>query len=268
MQSKETILTEYDFSKEFSKRKLQNNWSKYEEMSTEEENEQMTAADFGAMLSAPKSIGTHFTLNSEKHWLESNENDENPAAAGTIFAKRFQLNLATLKNGVGRLPFYVRNRCPKDLFTQDEIVDMDCRVSYMEAKENAVPLDSRNQNILDILRDSGEKQPRANKNSEPQKRERAQKTSGRTENQTLKSEPDILESLFSDLDLDANESKHRTISDKEKQPSTSNDSDNIDRSSQGTRTAGSAVGKSPSSPIKANKQGDIQDWLDDILNEG
>lgn len=122
MQSKETILTDFDYNQTFSKRKLENNWSKYEELPDEEDNEQLLAANFEEMLLGPKTVGNHFTFSSEKHWDNLDANDASFPQTQT--ENLFKLNLNLLKNGLGALPFDIRLGYPPELFNDDEITDI------------------------------------------------------------------------------------------------------------------------------------------------
>lgn len=244
IQSKETLLTGYDFSKEFSKRKLESNWSKYDEIPDEEENEQLKAADFEAILMAPKSIGTHFTLNSEKYWDQSNTENEELLARGTAFEQMFQLNLTTLKNGVGRLPFYLRHGYAKELFTTEEIVQMDQRVSFMdEMGAKTANLNDVNQHLLKIL------QSKSNDKSEGDKRN------------INKNPTDELDVLFDDLNLGRNIFKPQMT---QATPQAA-----ILMPGKGKSDDG-ATSNSKKIAVKSNNNNDenIQDWLDDILNDG
>lgn len=122
VQSKETILTDFDYSQTFSKRKLENNWSKYEELPDEEDNEQLLAANFEDMLLGPKTVGNHFTFSSEKHWDHLDANDASFPQTQTD--NLFKLNLNLLKNGLGTLPFDIRLGYSPELFNDDEIADI------------------------------------------------------------------------------------------------------------------------------------------------
>lgn len=129
VQSKDILLLDYDHSKQFAKRSLVSNWSRYDELRDEDdENGQLSAADFEQLLSASKSVGDHFTFAAEKSWLQND-----PATgAGDEALDLFKLNITNLKNGIGRLPFYLRQGLPKDEFTDEEITNMDYRANYFE----------------------------------------------------------------------------------------------------------------------------------------
>lgn len=226
----------------------------------------MNAADFGAILLAPKSFGTHFTLKSEKHWTQPSENDEDVNAAGTIFPKLFQLNLTTLKNGVGHLPFYIRNGCPKELFTDQEITRMEQKVSYMGEKENTKPLNTYSQNILSLLRSNDQEGVKKSIVSEAtlKKGESTEGSSRLTTDLSAGSirgvNSDLLDEIFDDLNISTNTPK--TIVKTEQNPATSKKTDNVSKSTVEVKHESKSTVKSD------KKQEDIQDWLDDILNEG
>lgn len=119
VRSTETILTEFDHNKMFVKRKLENNWSKYDELPEDESNEQMLAANFEDMLLGPKTIGSHFTFNSEKHWnVETSDTSISQAQTDL-----FTLNLKLLKYGLGALPFNIRQDYPFDFCTDNPFLD-------------------------------------------------------------------------------------------------------------------------------------------------
>lgn len=128
MQSKEVILTEYDHSQSFSKRKLESNWSKYDEIPDEENNEQLLAANFDEMLLGPKVAGGHFTFAAEKHW-DTMDAADSSLTTNSINDKLFKLDLNRLKSGIGSLPFDIRLGYPEDIFNAAEIGDMTHRVA-------------------------------------------------------------------------------------------------------------------------------------------
>lgn len=151
VQSKETLLLDYDYTQQFSKRKIASNWDRYNESSDEEDNAQMSAADFEQILSAPKSIGEHFTFSSERNWIQQDDSSLNDANGAVDL---FKLNIGQLKNGIGKLPFYIRQDFSKDLFTESELADMDFRVNYFDDKivsKSETMNDSINFNILNAL---------------------------------------------------------------------------------------------------------------------
>lgn len=126
VQCKETLQLDYDYNQQFTKRKIESNWRKYDEQPDEEENPQMLAADFEKILLAPKSIGSHFTFASERDWSQPNDETESKNAAA------FQLNLNSLKNGACQLPFYLRHDLSLEMFTKEEIDDMDSRANAVD----------------------------------------------------------------------------------------------------------------------------------------
>lgn len=118
-QSKEVLLLEHDYGKGFSKRKVDSNWDRYTELSDDENNLQLEAADFENILLAPRSIGEHFKFSSERNWEQAVDIE-----ADAQINDLFNMNLTNMKNGVGQLPFYLRNDLPLEWFSNDEITDM------------------------------------------------------------------------------------------------------------------------------------------------
>lgn len=144
VQCKDTLLLDYDHNQQYTKRTLINNWNRYDEPIDEDNNNaQMLAATFEQILSASKSIGDHFTFASERNWLQ-NENSQIDAT------DLFKLNVTNLKNGLGRLPFYIRQAIPKNVFNETELTDMDYRVNFFENNIKTKP-SSINQNIINII---------------------------------------------------------------------------------------------------------------------
>lgn len=127
VQSKETLLTEFKYNEMFSKRKVESNWSKYEDLPDEEDNEQLLAANFEEMLLGSKTIGSHFTFSSEKHW-DNIEADGSLQQSHGINDRLFKLNLNLLKSGLGGLPFDVRLGYSEDMFNGLELGDIAQRV--------------------------------------------------------------------------------------------------------------------------------------------
>lgn len=111
----------------FSKRKVESNWSKYEDLPDEEDNEQLLAANFEEMLLGSKTIGSHFTFSSEKNW-DNLEADGSLQQSHGINDRLFKLNLNLLKSGLGGLPFDVRLGYSEDMFNANELGDIAQRV--------------------------------------------------------------------------------------------------------------------------------------------
>lgn len=222
VQCKDTLLLDYDHSQQYSKRKLVNNWNRYDESTDEEDNAQMTAASFEKILSASKSVGDHFTFASERNWLQ---NEDSQMDATDLF----KLNVTNLKNGLGHLPFYIRQAIPKNVFNENELTDMDHRVNFFENDTKPKP-SSINQNIVNILSDT-----KTSTNTVPV----AKKTSYMhdTIKETIAS--DSLEKLLQTTSIQSKPAKASVVAPKSNQTGTNKD-----------------------------KAEDIQDWLDDILNEG
>lgn len=132
VQSKDTILTDFDYNQTFAKRKLESNWSKYDELPPEDDdNEQMMAANFEEMLLGPKTIGSHFTFSSEKHWDSMDAQDVQLQPA-QIHGELFRLNLSSLKSGIDALPFDVRLGYAEHMFDSTEIVDISSRAGCFD----------------------------------------------------------------------------------------------------------------------------------------
>lgn len=127
VQSKETLLTEFNYNETFSKRKVESNWSKYEELPDAEDNEQLLAANFEEMLLGSQTVCSHFTFSSEKHW-DNLEADSNLQQSHSINDRLFKLNLNLLKTGLGGLPFDVRLGYSENLFNDLEMTDITTRV--------------------------------------------------------------------------------------------------------------------------------------------
>lgn len=224
VQCKDTLLLDYDHSQQYSKRKLVNNWDRYNEPIDEEDNAQMSAASFEQILSASKSVGDHFTFASERNWLHHEDSQMDATDL-------FKLNVTNLKNGLGRLPYYIRQAIPTNVFNELELTDMDYRVNFFENDTKPKP-SSINQNIVNILTDT-------------------------------KTGTNIVK------DVKKSSCMHDTII-KE-----TIDSDSLEKLLQTTSIqtkplsqASVVAPKSSQKVTKKDKTEDIQDWLDDILNDG
>lgn len=253
VQCKDTLLLDYDYSKQYSKRSVVNNWDKYADLPDDDpENGQLTAADFEQLLSASKSIGDHFTFAAERSWLQNDggsQSDEN-----SIAADLFKLNISNLKNGIGRLPFYVRQGLSEDMFTSDEITNMNYKVKYFGDVHSQKPTaaNQMNQNLLNILTKDPNEKSSAGDN---------------------KATNDSLKTLVYNNPTRKVDVKPLT---QHKPAQTLEDDELIDQLTEIT-LAPTTVAAHTSKPIeplptttstaKSNKTEDIQDWLDDILNE-
>lgn len=128
VQCKDTLSLDYDYHAQYSKRKIQSNSDRYKELpdvddeDSEDENGQLSAADFQQLLSRPVSSGDHFTFAAERSWLQNP--DEEKSDDGTMASNLFKLNIPNLNDGLTRLPFYLRHDFSTDLFTQEELNDM------------------------------------------------------------------------------------------------------------------------------------------------
>lgn len=233
IQSKEVLLLDHDYGRAFTKRKVESNWDKYEDLSDDDgdSNPQMMAANFDKILSAPKAIGEHFTFASERAWEQAVDADAESSADTTDL---FKLNLSNLKNGVGRLPFYLRNDLPLDLFNDDEITDMNFRANYYD-NENQKPQTKRTGDVKSLMESLGAK-VYAQSNDVRLPECSVGTSSQKTNVKLSKSITDLAESTAS-LTIQKPAPQHSTTTAPMGKPKGSNESENI------------------------------QDWLDDILNE-
>lgn len=187
----------------------------------------MTAADFEQLLFASKSIGDHFTFAAEKSWLHSDATDESSMASDL-----FKLNISNLKNGISRLPFYLRQDLSKDMLTSDEIEFMD-----IEIKMKLSALNQVNQNLQNLITSDS-----SNSKIEVNKKSIAAKVDAIPKKNSAKppSEDELMLSL---------------------------QNTKINEQTNATPTSSRKNLVSVSSEVKSTKTEDIQDWLDDILNE-
>lgn len=221
VQCKDTLLLDYDHNQQYSKRILVNNWNRYDEPADEENNAQMSAASFEQILSASKCVGNHFTFASERNWLHNED-------AKMDATDLFKLNVTNLKNGLGRLPFYVRQGIPKSVFNEFELTDMDYRVNFFE--NDTIPKPSSiNQNIVNIL----------------------------TNTNSINTVPDAKKSIC----------MHDTIKQTIDSDSLVKLLQTTSIQSKPLAQASALAQKSNQKGTKKDKTEDIQDWLDDILNE-
>lgn len=220
VQCKDTLLLNYDHNQQYSKRILVNNWDRYDDSADEEDNAQMSAASFEQILCASKSVGNHFTFASERNWLQDAQMDATDL---------FQLNVTNLKNGLGRLPFYIRQGIPKSVFNAFELTDMNYRVNFCE--NDTIPKPSPiNQNIINIL----------------------------TNTNSINTVPDAKESIC----------MHDTIKQTIDSDSLVKSLQTTSIHTKPLAQASAALAPiSKQKGTKKDKTEDIQDWLDDILNE-
>lgn len=230
VQCKDTLLLDYDYNQQYSKRKLVNNWDRYAELSDDEDNGQMSAADFEQILSASKSIGDHFTFASERSWMQNDESN----------VDLFKLNVGNLKSGLGRLPFYIRHGLSQDIFSEGELADMDYRVNFFESRTEKPAKESINQNLLNLLTDT-KKEPKKPEANDPLE-ELLQKTSSIA---VSKPPPVALSPTI-------------------RKPATASSPTIRKPAPSSSPTIRKPVAASTSTNQKTEN---IQDWLDDILNE-
>lgn len=233
VQCKDTLLLDYDYNRQFSKRHVVNNWDKYTELSDDDdENGQLSAADFEQLLSASKAVGEHFTFAAERSWLQ-NQSDESSMAADL-----FRLNISNLNNGIGRLPFYIRQGLSQDMFTEDEIKNMNLKAGYTDENQTR-----RKENVKVGSSAKDEKKTNDSLN----------KFTG-------------AQTKITDEKLPAQDNLVQTLRDAEL-------IDQLTKFELTPTTAASntcnPIKPTPNAPskVKPNKTEDIQDWLDDILNE-
>lgn len=249
VQCKDTLLLDYDYSKQYSKRTLVSNWDKYAEPDDDDDNAQLTAADFEQLLSASKSVGDHFTFASERSWLQSD--DSNATNDSSMAGDLFKLNISNLKNGIGRLPFYLRQGLPKELFTDDEIANMNYRVNFNECNQKPSKPSAGNeinQNLLNIL---------TNKNVDEKSTE---KEKNKVDHQNSKKDVSV-----PTRKVEVKSSTQGTFAQSSKEAELIDQLTDIKL----TPTTVAAPINPPASDAKTktNQTEDIQDWLDDILNE-
>lgn len=251
VQCKDTLLLDYDYDKQYSKRSLASNWDKYNELpddDDDDDNGQLSAADFEQLLSASKSIGDHFTFAAEKSWLQSSE-AENAVDESSMTTDLFKLNIANLKNGISHLPFYLRQDLPTQIFTMDEISDMDYRANFFDIENGKKPAakNQANQNLLNLLTsDSNNSQLVGEKSVAPV-----------VDNAVSRKPKNKSPTTRDDLD----QFLKNTQINREQTP---------DTKSTPTPSKNNPIKPSVSDSTKvnnANNSEDIQDWLDDILNE-
>lgn len=226
VQCKDTLLLDYDHSKQYSKRSLVNNWSKYDDIpDDDDDNAQLTAADYEQLLAASKSVGDHFTFAAERSWLHSDAQTEEGSLAGELF----KLNISNLENGLNRLPFYVRQDLKEDIFTNEELRDIDYRANeWGKTKQKPLKENKTNQNVFSTSANVKSLDTSVN----------------------IKSRDDVKLPSVAEIAPKLSELTLKTKS----MPSPS--------------SSGAIQSKSNSPPTAPSKKTeDIQDWLDDILNE-
>lgn len=237
VQCKDTLLLDYDYSKQYSKRNVVRNWDKYAELpDDDDDNGQMSAADFEQLLFASKSIGDHFTFAAERSWLEND--DQNQSDDNSIAADLFKLNISNLTNGIGSLPFYLRQGLDKELFTEDEIRDMNKKVKYVENEaKQALKIIPSSANVP-----TSAKEEKKNSNAISESTKTIEVKLPTQENPTK---------TFADTEL-INKLTETKLTPTTMIPNASNPITSL---------------LSDTAKVKSNKTEDIQDWLDDILNE-
>lgn len=118
-----------EVSKQFSKRELSSNWNKYDDNTSSNDIDVPHSSNFEELLLAPASVGGHFLFNSEKSWEASDDwynRDE-----------YFQLNLVELTKSLATIPYFERQNYSKDIFSSEEIEDMNRQAKYNYFKWSA-----------------------------------------------------------------------------------------------------------------------------------
>ncbi len=217
----ETDVVPEETSKQFSKRELQSNWNKYDDKTNFDDAPQ--PPNFEELLLAPASIAGHFLFNSERSWEATddwyNRDDY------------FQLNLMELSRSLATIPFYECQNYPKDIFSLDEIEDMNRQAKYQQFK-----LAANNKNTVDSV--GGQCSP-IDRKSEINKTETAA-------------------NLPQNDDDDLDELLNLTGTGKQKFQSSDIPSSSSTVSSVGTHRIGEKI-------TTVDSTDDIQKWLDDVL---
>lgn len=253
LRCKNTLLLDYDYSKEYSKRHVVSNWDKYAELpdDDDDENGQLSAADFEQLLSASKSIGDHFTFATERTWLQSD--DDRQSNESSMASDLFTLNISHLKNGISRLPFYMRQGMSSDMFTPEEITNMNCRANYFdnETSSKSSATNPMNQSLLNILTSNTSSQAKKNANNMTSNLKNPINATPKAVEAQTSIDVELAQSLETTQLID---DKHTIVKTPVTTPTPSKFNPNRQLVSDTVK-------------VKSNKTEDIQDWLDDILNE-
>lgn len=128
----------HEVGQSFSKRKLVNNWNRYEEpvdMSRFEDDGDVNIAKFEELLAIPVS-GGHLKLKHEHEWEKAKSELQTPW---------FQLNIQDMERNLSTIPFYQRQNVAQTFFSESQIQRMATR-----AKRNAASIQEVNEGILKI----------------------------------------------------------------------------------------------------------------------
>lgn len=270
MQCKDTLLLDHDHKVQYSKRKIESNFDRYKELPNvddDDENGQLSAADFQQLLSRPASSGEHFTFAAERSWVQNTDTD-NTSDDGSMVSNLFKLNISNLNDGLNRVPFYLRHDLPTDIFTEEELTDIHYRSKFLENEQmqqnQRLTINKQvNQNLLDCL-ESNVDEKISNKKVE------SVKASKNDDNDDKSfAETEIVKLL---------QQTKVTEPSKRAMASTSKSAQipiEMPSSTLTTETSAKPLSQivqdrpAQNSSSKANvqKTEDIQDWLDDILNE-
>lgn len=269
VQCKDTLLLDYDHNAQYTKRKIESNADRYKELSDddEDENGQLSAADFQQLLSRPASTGDHFTFAAERSWLQSADTDTSDD--GSMVSNLFKLNISNLNDGLARVPFYLRQDLAIDLFTKEELTDIHYRSDFFESDQMQQNLrlpasDQVNQKLLDCLKSNVG----------------GQQVAGKKLNTTVESKMESSKKVdvksFAETEL-AELLQQTKVQEPSKNVASTSKVAQISKpipttisaakASTPNKTAQAEPVSSSSSKTNLSRTEDIQDWLDDILNE-
>lgn len=114
----------------YGHRKIQSNWSRYEEPAATAV-ETPKASDFESLLKAPAQCN-YFQFKSEKNW-------ETEAANSSFRGRKFfDLDLEVLDKGLASIPFYKRAGIDRDLLTEKDASACDKKASESEERYEVV----------------------------------------------------------------------------------------------------------------------------------
>lgn len=257
MQCKDTLLLEYDYNAQYTKRKICSNADRYKELSDDDdddENGQMSAADFQQLLSVPLSVGDHFTFAAERMWLQND--DMNTSEVGSMLTDLFKLNITKLQNGLGRVPFYSRQGLMNEMFTADEIADMNYRANFFEVENKIKPsiVNQSNQNLLNILMAKPKTHSCEDGGFGGKMDNKCDHLNKVVVTRVTNDDDDELAELLKMSEIQSPSSTSKLPAVPVREIPTNNKRTELNTHSDNSKS-------------KSNKTEDIQDWLDDILNE-
>lgn len=215
-------------------------------------NGQLSAADFGQLLSAPPAEGEHFRFSSERTW----DVDDSAATAADLFGAQYlQMNVTLIERLLLAVPFYERQGYDRNIFTGDELERMhvDARKYGQSTKTKTTARSSlAEEEKADptLLLKSKVEEPYAKQTTELQ----LPSTEFHVSDGRRIDDVDELDELLS----------MNTLKESRKQPTLATGTD--------TQTlvpaAASTIKKlSSTTPIPVSPANDLQQWLDDILDD-